>query len=616
MHDPATDGAPGQVVNGRYRLEAPIGRGATATVWRAQDLQLGREVALKLFPPALAADPAFSERFLREARAAARLSHPGIVAVHDAGSDAAGAWIVMELVEGGDMATLLGRRGPLSAAAAARVGRQVADALAAAHQLGIVHRDVKTSNLLLTRSGTVKLADLGIAHLEDGAGPLGTEPAGGTPGSIHALAPEQLRGEAATPASDIYGLGLALFELLTARRAFAGETAEAVARAKLSGQVPSPAVVRPDLPQELDAVVRWALSPDPLARPAAGDLAGALARIAEPPAPAPAPAPQPMAAPPAWAPPPAAPTERFSAVGVSAPPAPESGKRSTGPIAAIAGCGVLILAAVIVFLILTMGLGGGTPAPTPTPTASPAPTASAVPTAAPTATPAAAATPFPVPSLLGLRLRDVEALAAQQGFLLEVTYEETLDERPDVILDQDPLNPTPVYPGETVYLTVSARPATVTIPDLKFATEDELIDTLRGLGLKIGTRSNAYSGQVPEGRVTKTDPAAESQVAPGTLVAYWISRGPKPSPAASLPPTPAPTPSNRVAVGDYYCLTLDDAEVALLADDLTLGSVTTDPADQPFDGSWRVIGQQPAEGTLVKIGRKVDLIVQDPTNPC
>ncbi|MFO1541221.1 MAG: serine/threonine-protein kinase, partial [Chloroflexota bacterium] len=287
-----TDGT-GQTIGGRYRPLAPLGSGSTGTVWRAQDLQLGREVALKVLRGDAAGDPAFADAFARETRAAARLNHPGVVAVLDAGTDPAGPWIAMELVDGGDLGTLVAQRGPLTPTATARIGTQVAEALAAAHALGIVHRDVKPANLLLVqRTGAVKLADLGIAHLAGAA----ADPAGMTAGSIHHLAPEQLRGEPATPAADVYALGVTLFELLTGRRAFAGESADAIARARLAGQVPAPSLVRPDTPADLDAAIRWMLAPDPLARPSAAEAAGVLGRLATPPPQAaPPPPPAPMA---------------------------------------------------------------------------------------------------------------------------------------------------------------------------------------------------------------------------------------------------------------------------------------------------------------------------------
>src|SRR3954466_3419627 len=251
-----------------------------ATIYRAQDAQLGRDVAVKLLRAEYGSDPAFLARFRQEAQAAAALSHPNIVNVYDYGTDAAGPFIVMELVTGGDLASVLRQRGPLPPTAAARIGQQVADAMEAAHERGIVHRDIKPSNVLLTSAGLVKVADFGIAHaLSDSQL---TVP-GMTMGSVHYFSPEQARGEVVTPASDIYSTGLMLYEMLTGQRAFSGDSPAAVAVARLSAPTPSPMRVRRDVPPSLDAIVRWTLNLDPRARPGAAELSQALGRfVADP----------------------------------------------------------------------------------------------------------------------------------------------------------------------------------------------------------------------------------------------------------------------------------------------------------------------------------------------
>ena len=194
----------GRILGGRYRLVELLGQGGMATIYRAQDAQLGRDVAVKLLRAEYGADPAFLARFRQEAQAAAALNHPNVVGVFDYGTDGAGPFIVMELVTGGDLAGVLRERGPLPPTAAARIGQQVADALEAAHARGIVHRDIKPSNVLLTSAGRVKVADFGIAQAFSES--QLTVP-GMTMGSVHYFSPEQARGELVTPASDIYSTG-------------------------------------------------------------------------------------------------------------------------------------------------------------------------------------------------------------------------------------------------------------------------------------------------------------------------------------------------------------------------------------------------------------------------
>ena len=213
----------GQVLGGRYRLVELLGSGGMATIYRATDTQLGRDVALKLLRPEYLQDPEFSTRFRAEAQAAASLTHPNVVTVYDYGEEASGPYLVMELVDGEDLATILRRSGPLPPRQAARIAAGVARALAAAHARGLVHRDVKPGNVLIGRDGQVKVVDFGIARAIAEA--QVTLP-GTTLGSVHYFSPEQARGEPATASSDIYSLGIVLYELLTgSRRDPAGPTA-------------------------------------------------------------------------------------------------------------------------------------------------------------------------------------------------------------------------------------------------------------------------------------------------------------------------------------------------------------------------------------------------------
>jgi serine/threonine-protein kinase len=237
-------------------------------------------VAVKVLRPEFGSDAQFVERFRHEAQAAASLSHPNVVQVYDCGTDPAGPYIVMEQVSGGDLSVALGEHGAFPPTAVARIGQQVADALAAAHARGLVHRDIKPSNILLSPDGRVQVADFGIAHVAARSPVTST---GITLGSVLYFSPEQARGDASSPASDIYSVGLVMYELLTGQRPFSGDSPAAVAVARLSGSVPSPLQVRPETPPALDAIVRWCLAIDPAARPSAQDLSLALARfVADP----------------------------------------------------------------------------------------------------------------------------------------------------------------------------------------------------------------------------------------------------------------------------------------------------------------------------------------------
>ena len=262
-------------IGGRYQLGEQLGRGGMATVHRASDTQLGRDVAIKLMRDDLAGDGVFEARFVNEARSAASISHPNVVTVLDFGTDGPGPYLVMELVEGGDLAKLIEAEGPLPLRRAARIAADVASALQAAHAHGIVHRDVKPGNILLDADGRPRVADFGIAHATGERSLTGT---GTSLGSVDYFSPEQARGEAATPASDIYSLGVVLYEMLTGRRPFTGDTPYAVAIARIDAPPPDPRAVKPGIPKALAGIVQRAMAVDPSERfSSASEMGAALA---------------------------------------------------------------------------------------------------------------------------------------------------------------------------------------------------------------------------------------------------------------------------------------------------------------------------------------------------
>ena len=257
-----------RIIGDRYQLGRVIGRGGMATIHEAMDLRLERPVAVKLLRPEAAADADLADRFRREALAATVLRHPNIVACLDTGTDDGQPYLVMDLVDGEDLAERLKRGGRLAPTHAARIGLDVARALGVAHVRGIVHRDVKPGNILLASDGRAMVTDFGIARL---AADAEAARPGTTLGSVHYFSPEQAKGATTTPASDVYGLGLVLYEAMTGARAFGGETTDAIALARIGATPPSPRSIRPEVPVDLDAVVRRALAPEPADRYANGN---------------------------------------------------------------------------------------------------------------------------------------------------------------------------------------------------------------------------------------------------------------------------------------------------------------------------------------------------------
>jgi serine/threonine-protein kinase len=248
----------------RYVLESKIGSGGMGTVWKAHDTLLDRTVAVKLLHEGLAEDATFNERFRREARAAASLAHPNVVAVYDTGQDTV-PFIVMEYVDGDSLHRLLSRHGPVPVEDAARIARSILAALDQAHQRGLVHRDMKPANVLFdAATGEAKVVDFGIAKgLEDTGGLTRTS---GLIGTAAYLSPEQVSGHDATQASDLYAVGCLLYCCLTGEPPFSAATPVAIAMKHLNDPVPSLRQRRPDVPPDFEAVVMRALEKDPARR--------------------------------------------------------------------------------------------------------------------------------------------------------------------------------------------------------------------------------------------------------------------------------------------------------------------------------------------------------------
>jgi serine/threonine protein kinase len=248
---------------GRYRLVRRIGDGGMGEVWEADDTVLGRRVALKVLVQELADDARATKRFVREARATARLTHPNVTRVYDFGRDGGLPYLVMELLEGDTLADRLAG-GPLPPAEAARIGAAVADALDAAHGRGIIHRDVKPSNVLLTPAGQVKVMDFGIAAAAD---ETHSTTGSGLYGTAAYISPERAAGQPATPAADIYSLGAVLYELLTGRPPFIGDSPVLVVRAHLHERPRPVRELAPLVPPRLADACELALAKDPTHRP-------------------------------------------------------------------------------------------------------------------------------------------------------------------------------------------------------------------------------------------------------------------------------------------------------------------------------------------------------------
>ncbi|HEY0607541.1 MAG TPA: Stk1 family PASTA domain-containing Ser/Thr kinase [Herpetosiphonaceae bacterium] len=539
-----------RVLNGRYELIGPLGQGGMATVYRGRDLRLGRAVAIKILHNYYAADDEFLQRFAHEAMSAASLSsHPNIVDVYDVGQDGDINYIVMELVEGQDLKAMIDAEAPISPDTALQIIEQAAEGLDYAHRRGLIHRDVKPQNILITPNGQIRITDFGIAksHLS-----TAVTQAGMTFGTADYISPEQAQGLAATPQSDIYSLGMVLFEMLTGRLPFVADTPMAVALQHIQNAPPSLRQFNPSLPPTLDALVLRAIAKDPGQRPgSAAQFAQELRdfrsgrmqqTVAVPVNPAPRqpvqrtaqptprrldpdatmvnPAPQQrrQAQRPQYAPPPP-PT--------MAPPRERGGSFGTLLIGLLLLGGVLTLAW---FAFNTdwsdffPATGGPPPAVTSVAgTATPEPTATAQPTGTAVQT-------IALPNFVGQSERVVVEQLNQLGLVRRANPDDTtlaprFDPAPaGTVIVQDPPQGTEVPVGSEITIIVSLGPEVVEVPNVVQRPAQDAQSALEAAGFVVQLQPQP-SINVQEGFVISQNPQAGARLNRGATITLAISAG-------------------------------------------------------------------------------------------
>lgn len=610
----------GVVLDRRYRIESQIARGGMSTVYRGTDLRLDRPVAVKIMDPQFAADPQFLARFEFEARSVARLTHPGLVAVYDQGQDGDHVFLVMELVEGGTLRELLRERGPMPPHAAAAVAAPVLGALAVAHRAGLVHRDIKPENILISGNGEVKIADFGLVRAVAAATTTSRSVILGTAAY---LSPEQVTVGSADARSDVYSTGVLVYEMLTGRTPFTGDTSLSVAYQRVEKDVPDPSSAIDGVPPELDAFVRRATEREPAERYAdAQVMADALGEICEtldlPRYRVPAPRRSAVRTPPAPVDPEAVParTSDGSATGRPAP-AP-----ATTALPATAAANAHAPTTVQTAVPGTAGPNAPTTRPYPTRVATrahPRPDTEAV---APRPDYAAdrrrqrrsaaawiaaiivlalfmgiagwwlgAGRLTDVPTVQGLDRAAAVSAIETAGLAGEIRGEYSDDVPVDTVLGTDPTAGSRVPDGDTIALLVSlGRP---TVPSIPGAGERSVVeDELRRRTFEPVEGGTAFSTTVPEGGVAALDPAPGTVLPVGSEVKLVMSKG---SPPVTLP--------------DLSGRTVDEARRILDDAGLTVGEIR-EVFDADIDGGL-VAGTDPAEGDEVNAGGTVTLLVSD-----
>ena len=621
------------VLNQRYRLTDQVGEGGMAKVYKAEDLLLGRTVAVKILREQYAADEAFLTRFRQEARAAAGLTHPNVVSIYDVGVDGAQNYIVMEYVSGPTLKELIRREAPFSPSRAVEIGLQILAAVGAAHQRGIVHRDLKPQNILITPEGQVKVADFGIARAAAGAQFTET---GVVLGTVHYMSPEQATGQPATPASDLYALGIMLYEMLTATLPFDSENALGVALKHVQEEPSSPSKVNPKVPTQLSAMVLRTLAKDPAQRFASAEqMRLALRSYLEFGDQATSPV-TPVVRPPATARPPA----RAQA---------QQPKRGIDWFVLIAS--VLILGFIVgsvpvalrvyeAYMMPAPGVEAPTsptpeqPAaaiqPTDTPAPAPAPgeqmraeataTPAAAPEVSPTVTPTASGTPTltptprpKVPNLVGRTKEDARKEAEKANLRFLVLGEEYSDEHPkDVVTSQTIPEGTQVEVGAVIGVMVSKGPSPLTMPNVVGWRQQDARQLLEVMGLEVSAREQ--QDPAPAGQVIGQQPEAGESVKEKDRVTLIVSSGePQPEPTATLPP-------NVVEVPNVVGLTEAEGQERIAL----AGLATTYPNYQRVNDvppnsrrdflsipKGHIVSQQPVAGEHVDRGTTVYIAVRE-----
>ena len=540
-----------QVFNDRYEVLRRIARGGMAEVFLARDLLLDRPVALKVLFREFAVDPSFVERFRREATAAANLSHPNIVGVYDSGESNGTYFIVMEYIEGRSLAQIIRDDGPLSPDRAADVIIDAAAALGFAHRNGTIHRDVKPGNVLISPIGQVKVADFGIARAittQENLTQTGT-----VMGTATYFSPEQARGEPVDPRSDVYSLGVVLYETLTGQPPFSGDNPVAVAYKHVQEAPTPPRQLDPALPAPLEAITLKALAKNPANRyQSADDLAADLRRFREG---------QPVLAEGVMAPPVDMTTavrrtdvgESTRAVAAATGPATtatpaaayvDDAPRRSSALFIVVLVVLLGLLAVLLFLLgRTVGIGDDD-------------------TVAQVA----------VPDVLNKPVADAQTLLTDAGFVAKVEQAENADVAEGIVFDQNPDSGQKIDEGAEVTITVSSSKAPVEVPNLVGQQDVDAEAQLISIGLTANFE-RVDDPDVPAGTVIAQDPPPGEKLPPESEVRLEVSNGPG---AAQVPDVKGATPEEAANVLGRAGFETTFAEEP--SDEVDQGTVTrTDP---------------------------------------
>lgn len=557
-----------RILDQRYELEELIGGGGMADVYKAKDCLLNRPVAVKILHEEFKQDKEFIDKFQREAQAAARLSHPNIVNIYDVGVADGDHYIVMEYVPGRTLKDRIRQEGHLSVSESLRVAREIAEALAHAHANNLVHCDIKPHNILMMADGHAKVADFGIARAV-------TEStmtySGNVIGSVHYFSPEQAKGTMITPKSDVYSLGVVLYEMLTGKLPFTGDNPVSIAVKHLQEEPVPVRQIDPAIPPVVEAIVSKAMSKDPAMRPTSAELVQDISQAermlmagSQP---------MPQMAPMAQDPDATQVLPRVQPTQQPIPPRrapqdegydedePEKEKSIFKSKKFIAGLLVVLLAGFFVGAFMSYGKFWSTAEVT-------------------------------VPDVTGKQMTLARQILEDKKLRVNVAETYNADVPAGQVVSQNPTAGSKVKEQRLVTIYVSKGGEEIEMPDLTGLSKSDAEAQLKKMGLKLGSVYEKYSNE-EAGIVIKQDPKAGTKISRGQTVDITVSKGKQ---------------SHKVSVPDVTGVSLDAAKAALQSRGLKVGSVSKQESRQ---AAGTVVSQSPASGE-VEEGSSISLVIAEP----